>query len=229
MPSRRGCGAFFRSIRVLSDEENEQEEESPKSVADLVEQTAHDAAVLAIANNRPALLRGARTAALGVVAALAGVTAFALANWAAVDALGTTLHGWRAPLAIALVWLVVAVVIAVAVLERRAREVAISPEEAEKRFRATLDELVDAASSAAERRIAGMLLPVAGGMVAAGEGMVEATDTVIEAADEITDVLEERLPGGFIVNRAFDIALVPGRVGVRVARVVLRIGPDSAQ
>jgi hypothetical protein len=183
--------------------------------------------VLAIANNRPALLRTARTAALGTLAVVAGLTSFALVNWAAVDALGTTWSGWRAPLAIAAFWLLVAVVIAVAVLQRRAREVAISADEAEERFRTTLDELVDAVSSAAEQRIAGLLLPVAGGMVAAGEGMVEATDTVIEAADEITDVLEERVPGGFIVNRAFDIALVPGRVGIRVARVVFRIGPDS--
>jgi len=183
--------------------------------------------VLAIANNRPALLRSARTAALATIAAVAGITAFALANWAAVDALGTTWNGWRAPLAIAFVWLVVAIVIAVAVLQRRAREVAISADEAEERFRATLDELVDAVSHAAEQRIAGMLLPVAGGMVEAGEGMIEASDTVLEAADEITDVLEERLPGGFIVNRAVDIALVPGRFGIRVARVVFRVGPDS--
>jgi hypothetical protein len=218
---------FSRSIRGLSDEEIEEGEEPQKSVADLVEQTAHDAAVLAIANNRPALLRTARTAALATVAAVAAVTAFALANWAAVDALGTTWSGWRAPLAIAVVWLVVAILIAVVLLQRRAREVAISADEAEERFRATLDELVDAVSHAAEQQIAGMLLPVAGGMLEAGEGMIEASDTVLEAADEITDVLEDRLPGGFIVNRAVDIALVPGRFGIRVVRVVFRIRPDS--
>jgi hypothetical protein len=63
-----------------------------------------------------------------------------------------------------------------------------------------------------------------GVMVRAGEGMVDATGDVIEAADEITDALEERLPGGIVVNRAFDIALVPGKFGVRVARSVLKVG-----
>jgi hypothetical protein len=179
--------------------------------------------VLAVANNRPALLRSARTAGLAMFAAVAALTAFALVNWAAVDALGTTWTGWRAPLALAAGWFLVAVVIAVAVLRRRVQVVAISAEEAEERFRATLDELVDAVTHAAEQRVASMLLPVPGGMVAAGEGVVDATDTVLEAADEITDALEARLPGGFVVNRAFDLALVPGRFGVRVARVVFRI------
>jgi hypothetical protein len=223
VPSRRlsrlGWAGFSRSIRGLSEEA----EDSPKTVAELVEQTARDAAVLAVANNRPALLRSARTAGLGMLAAVAALTAFALVNWAAVDALGTTWSGWRAPLALAVAWFVVATVIAVAVLRRRVQVVAISAEEAQDRFRATLDELVDAVSHAAEQRVASMLLPVAGGMVAAGEGMVEATDSVLDAADEISDVLEDRLPGGFVVNRAFDLALVPGRFGIRVARVVFRI------
>jgi MFS family permease len=164
-----------------------------------------------------------------MLAAVAALTAFALVNWAVVDALGTTWSGWRAPLAVAVVWFVVAVVFGVIVLQRRVRSVVVSPEEAEERFRATLEELIEAASHAAEQRIARMILPVAGGMLAAGEGMIEATDDVIEAADEITDVLQERIPGGVVVNRAFDLALVPGRFGIRVVRVVFRVrkAPDG--
>jgi hypothetical protein len=61
-------------------------------------------------------------------------------------------------------------------------------------------------------------------MVEVGEGMVEATDEVVEAADEITDVIEETVPGGMVVNRAFDFALAPGRFGIRVARSAFSIG-----
>jgi hypothetical protein len=125
------------------------------------------------------------------------------------------------------VWLVVAIAVGVVVLHRPVSVVELSPEEAEERFRATFDELTDAISRAAEQRVAGLLLPVAGGMVAAGEGMIEATDDVMEAADEITDALEERVPGGFVVNRVVDFALVPGRFGVRVLRIVLRTGPTD--
>jgi hypothetical protein len=64
-------------------------------------------------------------------------------------------------------------------------------------------------------------------MVEVGEGMVEATDDVIDAADEITDVIEDRVPGGVVVNRAFDVALAPGRLGVRVARRTLKFGRDE--
>ena len=77
-------------------------------------------------------------------------------------------------------------------------------------------------NNAALRRNAPTVL--LGVMVRAGEGMVDATGDVFEAADEITDALEERLPGGIVVNRAFDIALVPGKFGVRVARSVLKVG-----
>jgi MFS family permease len=214
---------FSRSIHRLDGTEDE----PPKTVADLVEQAGRDAAALAFASNRQALLRSARTAGLGTVAAAAGAAAFALANWAAVVALQTQWSGWRAPLALALVWLVVAIAVAVVVLHRPVSVMELSPEEAEERFRATFDELTDAISRAAEQRVAGLLLPVAGGMVAAGEGMIEATDDVMEAADEITDALEERVPGGFVVNRVVDFALVPGRFGIRVLRIVLRQGPNE--
>jgi hypothetical protein len=64
-------------------------------------------------------------------------------------------------------------------------------------------------------------------MVEVGEGMVEATDDVLEAADEMTDVMEETVPGGVVVNRAFDVALAPGRFGIRVARSAFKISRDE--
>jgi hypothetical protein len=64
-------------------------------------------------------------------------------------------------------------------------------------------------------------------MVEVGEEMVDATDELIEKADEITDVIEEQVPGGIVVNRVVDFVLVPGRFGIRIARSVLKAGPTS--
>jgi hypothetical protein len=50
---------------------------------------------------------------------------------------------------------------------------------------------------------------------------------VLEAADEITDTVEDVVPGGIVVNRAVDIALAPGRLGVRVARRAFTLGRDD--
>ena len=99
-------------------------------------------------------------------------------------------------------------------------------EEAERELRVRLDALADAIGAAAQERISAAILPLAGGMVEAGEDVVDATDEVLETADEITDVIEERVPGGVVVNRAFDVVLVPGRFGVRAARTVFRLGPN---
>jgi hypothetical protein len=67
------------------------------------------------------------------------------------------------------------------------------------------------------------MLPIEG-VADAGEKVVEVSDDAMEYVDDITDVVEARVPGGVIVNRAFDIALIPGRYSVRAARIVLSYG-----
>jgi methyl-accepting chemotaxis protein len=233
---------------VLGDSFSPNDQGRP-SVSDLVEQVGRDGAMLAFreaqltaAHHRRQLRRATREVAAGVVVLVALIVAFVFGTWAAADALSTALSGWRAPLVLAVAWLVIGSG-ALALLLRgrlarrpvaavgaadpiRRREQAV--EEAEEKMRQTLDRLSGAIASAAEERIAAAILPLAGGMVETGEEMVEATDEVIEAADEITDVLEEQVPGGMVVNRAVDIALAPGRFGVRVARTALKLGqPDS--
>jgi hypothetical protein len=220
-----------------------------ESVSVLVEQVARDGgmfayrgAELAAAGRLPELRRVARDIAGVVCLVVVLLTAFALGNWAAASALSAPLPGWRAPLVLAAAWIVVALVLA-ALLARAERELARTMrravfansvetlaerqralEQAQQKLRESLDELAGGVGGAAQQMIAAAILPLAGGMVEAGEGMIEATDEVIEATDEITDALEEKVPGGVIVNRAFDLALVPGRVGVRFARTVLRVG-----
>ena len=183
--------------------------------------------MLATLRNKATIRRNAPTVILAALAVTAGVTAYVLVNWAAVDGLSTTWHGWRAPLALAVAWLLVAVVAAVLVYRRSS--MTFSEAEAEAQLRATLEELAEAVAGAAREQIAAAILPIAGGVVEAGEEMVYATDDVIEAADEITDVLQARLPGGVVVNRAFDLVLVPGKFGVRVARVVLKVGQEPGE
>ena len=219
-----------------------------RSVSELAEALGSDLgtltlrrAQLALAEQAPEVRRTARAAVSVAICAVAALSAFVFANWALASALSSPLPGWRAPLVLTAGWLAVAALVAALLLrsERAARSwlsgLGADPtetrrrrqqgvDEAEQALRQTLDRFSDAVASAAEQRIAAAILPLAGGMVEVGEDMVEATDEVIEAADEITDVVEEVVPGGVVVNRAFDLALAPGRVGVRIARTAFGFG-----
>jgi methyl-accepting chemotaxis protein len=170
------------------------------------------------------------------------ITAFAFVNWAAASALSTVMTDWEAGLVLAAAWiaagaLVAALLLCGGPLSRNWRRV-VTPasadnlqerqeavDEAGQRLREAIDQFGDAVAEAAEQRIAAAVLPLAGGMVEVGEEMVEATDEIIDKADEITDMIEEKVPGGIVVNRVVDFVLVPGRFGIRVARSVLKAGP----
>ena len=223
------------------------EENDRQPVAEVAEEAGRDAATVALrraqlelAERSPEVRRAAGDLAAAALCTLALLTAFVFGNWAAASALSSPLPGWRAPLVLAAAWAAIGL-FAVAALERRRhllrgllaertdamRRRRAALEKAEETLRNTLGRLSDAIAQAAEDRIAAAILPLAGGMVEVGEGMVEATDEVIEAADEITDVIEESVPGGVVVNRAFDVALAPGRFGIRVARRTLKFGRDE--
>jgi len=151
---------------------------------------------------------------------------------------------WAAALVLAAAWIAIGVLIAAVFLRggplsrnwRRVvapasadnlqeREEAV--EQAGASLREAIDQFGEAVAQAAEQKIAAAVLPLAGGMVEVGEEMVEATDDLVEKADEITDVIEERLPGGVVVNRVVDFVLVPGKFGIRIARSVMKAGPTS--
>jgi methyl-accepting chemotaxis protein len=223
------------------------EENDRQPVAEVAEEVGRDAATLALrraqlelAEQAPEVRRVAFDLAAAAICGLALLTAFVFGNWAVASALSSSLPGWQAPLVLAAAWAAIGLV-AAGLLERRKhllrglladrtdtmsrRRAAL--EEAEHELRDTLGRLSDAIAQAAEDRIAAAILPLAGGMVEVGEGMVEATDDVVEAADEITDVIEETVPGGVVVNRAFDVALAPGRFGIRVARSAFKISRDE--
>jgi hypothetical protein len=228
----------------------EEEETASVPVSERAEQVARAAAVLSLrgaelaAVRRTPQLRPLARDLLGVVAlALAGVTAFGFANWAAASALSTAMTDWGAALVLAAAWIAIGVLVAALFLRggplfRNWRRLAApasadnlqerqeAVDAAGQELREAIDQFGDAVAQAAEQKIAAAVLPLAGGMVEVGEEMVEATDEVIEKVDEITDTIEENVPGGIVVNRVVDFVLVPGRFGIRVARSVLKAGPS---
>lgn len=226
-----------------------EEETASVPVSERAEQVARAAATLSVrgaelaaARRAPELRPVARDLAGVAALALAGITAFGFANWAAASALSTTMADWVAALVLAAAWIAIGLLVAALFLRggplsRNWRRI-VAPaaadslqkrqeavEQAGRSLHEAIDLFGEAVAEAAEQKIAAAVLPLAGGMVEVGEEMVEATDEMIEKADEITDVIEERLPGGIVVNRVVDLVLVPGKFGIRIARSVLKAGP----
>src|SRR5262245_16093987 len=103
------------------------EEEPEPSATDLLEQLGRDAGVLAFyetrlaaSRHKPELRQGALGIAALAVAAVAFLTAFALANVAAVQALSGEVADWVAPLVLAAAWAGLGLALAL-VLQARAR------------------------------------------------------------------------------------------------------------
>ncbi len=228
---------------VVAPPETEDDEES---VSELVEQLGRDTStlifrevVISATEHVPELRRAARDLVTGLVAVVALATAFALVNWAIVEALSPSLSGWRAPLVVAAFWAVLGIALALVVLTRLGHltglkwwravgsdrddlqgQLTASRDEAEEAVRATLDRLSGAVAREAGAQIAGAMMPLAGGVAEAGEDL-------LDASDEILETIEEELPGGGVVRQGVDLVLMPGRFGIRIATTVLKGGKDS--
>ena len=229
---------------------NSERQQDDATVTDRVEDVARAAAVLAARGTELSATQHAddvrkvkRASAAALVLAVALAAVFVFANWAAERALSSSLESWRAPLVLAGGWLLVAFAAAVAlarlepkllrlrrppadpIAELAQRQAAF--DEAQTELRSALEQLAAALADAAQHEIASAMLPVEG-IADVGEDAADATEDALLFVDEVTDVVETRLPGGVIVNRAFDYALIPGRVGVRAVRLVVSFGqtPD---
>lgn len=225
---------------------NSERQQDEATVTDRVEDVARAAAVLAARGTELSATQHAddvrkvkRASAAALVLAVALATMFVFANWAAERALSSSLESWRAPLVLAGGWLLVAIAAAVALarLEPKLLRLGRPPadpiadlaqrqaafDEAQTELRSALEQL----AAVAQHEIASAMLPVEG-IADVGEDAADATEDALLFVDEVTDVVETRLPGGVIVNRAFDYALIPGRVGVRAVRLVVSFGqpPD---
>jgi hypothetical protein len=224
------------------------EQSGDRSVSELVEQLGRDTSTLVFrevvvtaSRHVPALRRAARDVSIVVVIAVAFATAFALVNWAVVDALSSVMPVWGAALVVAAFWAVVGMVLLVIVLVRLGNlsglkwwraagsngeeirhELEQARDDAEAAVRETLERLSTAVAREAGPVIASAMVPVAGGLVDAGE-------SILEAGDDIIDTIEEEVPGGGAVRQVIDLALIPGRFGLRIATTVIKGGSGNAK
>lgn len=214
------------------------EAEAPERVSDLIQHAGRDAATLALrevelatAQHAPELRRAAYVTAAALGAALALLTAFALANWAAVVGLSSVFSEWLAPLVLAAGWVTVGVVLLALVrrsVERSSvrrwwRAIQTDPadsivafEHARDDARQVMGDSVETVTATLAKQVGQAAVPLAGGAVAG------AAEGIIDAADEISDTVEDAVPGGAVINRAVDIVLAPGRLGIRVTRAVTK-------
>ena len=211
-------------------------------VSELIERAGRAAGVLALreaqlaaVRHGPQLRRAALDVAVALGVALAFLSAFVLANWAAVSALSGPLPRWAAPLLLAAAWIVIGIGLLVVALHRADRgfgwrqrrslrgavEQAINArerarDEAWHGMRESLERLTGEVEHEAAALAA---VPVARGAVSAGEH-------VFDQIHEFTDDLEEAFPAGGVISWVADTALLPARYFVSVARAALE-GPGD--
>jgi Putative Actinobacterial Holin-X, holin superfamily III len=226
---------------VSDDLEHSDGDSGDESIAELVEQLGRDAsrlaaheAALGASHHIPQLRRVALGAAAVVILVLAFVTAFALANWAAVSGLSSALPTWLAALVMAGLWLAVGTVLLVVLVRRMGdapstlwwqllgadrseavRTLQASRDEAEQTLRDTIDRL----SGAVARAAAGQL---AEAPELFRDVAVDVGDELLEASEDVVDAIEEQVPGGGAVGQVVDVVLFPGRLGLRIATTVIK-------
>jgi hypothetical protein len=213
------------------------------SVTELMVQLGREVSVLvfceaqlAASRNMPEARRAVRDIAAALVAAVAFLTAFVFANVAAMLGLTSVLSSWLAAVVLTAAWIAVGSALAVALMVRAGRvtgwkwwrvfsggaeaslnELERARAEAERAVRETLEQLAPAMTF----QIAAAAVPMATDAV--GE-VVDVGGDLIEASDDMVEGIAEDLPGGGVVNQMWDVVLMPGRFGVKVATTVLKRG-----
>ena len=205
---------------------------------------------LAAASHGPQLRR-VGVDALGTLAVgLALIAAVALINVAILLALAIALPAWAAALILAAAWIVVAAVTAAVIaghgaslgrLLRRGRSTSTDELHAardrawqavqrdlERLAPPLTDRVIDVAVPIAARVAAQMEEDAAGDVV---EDVVDDAEDVgralIKESEEVVEELAEDVPGARIVNTVWDLALLPGRAGIRVVATVLKRPPSG--
>ena len=231
-----------RETEADEPKEHEDEADAPEggpSLTELFEQLGRELgelgmseAQLEAARNMPEVRRVSRDIAGALVVVIAALTAFAFLNVAAMDGLSNELSTWEAALVLAAFWIAVAALLFAfmrqarrwllwVVLKAPPRE-AVEELEHERNAagRAALSTIQEIGPALAVQ-VAMATVPDAGDVAG---GVVEMGGTVLEVSDEMVEVITEQLPGGGVVNQVWDVALMPGRLGIKVATTVLRRG-----
>ena len=214
-----------------------------ESVTELMVQLGREVSVLvfceaqlAASRNMPEARRAVRDIAAALVAAVAFLTAFVFANVAAMLGLTSVLSSWLAAVVLTAAWIAVGSALTVALMVRAGRvtgwkwwrvfsggaeaslnELERARAEAERAVRDTLEQLAPAMTF----QIAAAAVPMATDAVG---GVVDVGGDLIEASDDMVEGIAEDLPGGGVVNQMWDVVLMPGRFGVKVATTVLKRG-----
>ena len=223
--------------------ESQEDQDEEESVTELFVQFGRDLSVLgfceaqlAASRHMPEVRRAARDLAASLVAAVAFVTGFAFANVAAMLGLSSVLAPWIAAVVLAAVWIALGGLLAVALAVRAGRvtgwrwwrvfrggpkesleDLERARDEAEAAVRETLGRLAPAITV----EIASAAVPMAGDMAGS---VVDVGGDLLEASDDMVEAMVDDLPGSGVVNQMWDVVLMPGRFGVRIATTVLKRG-----
>jgi hypothetical protein len=228
-------------VDVSPDGDEPTEPDESPSVTELVVQLGRDLSVLALceaqlqaSRNMPQVRRAARDLAAALLIVVALAAAFVFANVAAYDGLTTVVSGWAAALVLCAVWIAVGVALLVALLVRAGhatgwkwwRVFKAGPAESAKDLEQARHEAEQAVLDTLERLAPAITIEIATAAVAnAGdmaEGALDAGGDLLEASDDIVEAIAEDLPGGGVVNQMWDVALMPGRYGLKVVTTVLK-------
>jgi hypothetical protein len=217
-----------------------EEMQDPRSLTELFEQLARELGELGVAEahleaarNMPQVRRATRELTGALVAVIAALTAFAFVNVAVLDALSKAMATWLAALLLAAVWLAVAGALLFGFLGHVRQwltwiVLGAPPAEAVQELERDRDAAGRAALRTIEQlgpalaaQIALAAVPDAGDVASGVFGMGE---DMLEGADEIVEEFTEQIPGGGVVNQVWDVVLMPGRFGVKVATTVFQRG-----
>jgi Putative Actinobacterial Holin-X, holin superfamily III len=214
------------------------EADEDRSVTELFEQLGRELGVLALSEaqleasrNAPEVRRGVAAVAGAAIAAIALLTAFVFVNVAVVSGLSAAVPTWLAALLLAAAWMAVGGSLLLVFVARARRwrlwsVFARSSTEAVAGLEQGRDDAVGAVRATLQLlgpaiavELASAAVPAAGDLAG---GVVDMGDNLLDASDEIVEAIAAEVPAGGVVNQIWDVALMPGRFGLRVATTVLR-------
>jgi hypothetical protein len=228
------------------EDEGAAEEETP-SVTELAVELGRNVSVLAFcegqlaaSRNMPEVRRAARDIAGALVVGLGFLTAFVFVNVAALEGLSEVVSSWLAALLLGAAWAVIAASLTLALMIRAGhvtgwkwwRVFSAGPEESMKDLEEARDDAEEAVRDTLERlapaltiEIAAAAVPMAGDMAGdMASGVLDAGHGLLETSDDMVEAMAEGLPAGGVVNQVWDVVLMPGRFGFKVATGVLKRG-----
>jgi hypothetical protein len=224
--------------------EQAEADESP-TVTELAVELGRDLSCLALceaqlqaSRNMPTVRRFARDVLGALVVTAAFLAAFVFANVASFDGLSTAVSGWVAALVLCAAWVLIGITLLVALMVgagrvtgwRWWRVFSASPAESLQDLERARDDATQSVRNTLERLAPAITVEIATAAVSnAGdmaddmaEGMLDVSDDLLEASDDIVEAIADDLPGGGVVNQAWDVVLMPGRFGVKVMTTVLK-------